>query len=431
MTSFDADRADRARAYCRDVYTGHGKLEMLPKISVSSLAELADSYTPGVGAVVTDIVDDPEAVHHLTGLDNTIALLTNGTAVLGFGNVGPRAAIPVMEGKACMFKLLAGIDCVPLCLDAPNTAEMLAVMHALSPGFAGFNLEDVAAPTCFELMERVESDLQLPVLHDDQYGTATVIIAGLHNACRILERDAGSLRVVVNGIGAAGTATIRLLEALQVGDIIAVEREGILARNQAHRHPHWEQIAQSTNADALTGGLDTALRGADCFIGLSSPNLVDDRMIRTMAPDPIVFALANPEPEILPDAARAAGAAITASGRFDYPNHCNNVLAFPALMRGAIDTAARRISIGMCMTAARSIADHVGQSLGPESLLPSPLSPSLYPEVAEAVARQAVSEGLARRIPAVGRVRENTIRLRDLVAARQANLPGLVRSVRQ
>lgn len=416
--------SERARAYCRDVYSGHGKLEMLPKITVSSLSDLAVAYTPGVGSVVSDIVAAPDSVHELTGLDNTIALVTNGTAVLGFGDVGPRAAIPVMEGKACMFKLLAGIDCIPLCVDARTPAEMIVLMRALSPGFSGFNLEDVAAPACFEVMAAAERDLGIPTLHDDQFGTATVILAGVLNACRVLGRDPGTLRVVVNGIGAAGTAAVQLLNALSVGDVIAVDRDGILNRRCSYAHAHWNEIAAATNADGLSGDLRTALRGADCFIGVSAPDLVDAEMIRSMASAPIVFALSNPRPEILPDAARAAGAIIAASGRFDYPNHCNNVLAFPALMRGAIDTAARRISIGMCLAAARSIADQVGSDLGPEHLLPSPLSQTLYPEVAEAVARQAIDEGLARRTPMPGWVRDNTARLRALVAARQTALPA-------
>lgn len=413
----------RARAYCRDAYTGHGKLESLPKVTVSSLQDLADAYTPGVGTAVRDIIADPSAIHELSGLDNTIALVTNGTAVLGFGNAGPRAAIPVMEGKACMFKLLVGIDCIPLCVDARTPTEMIGLLHALSPGFAGFNLEDIAAPSCFEIMAAAESELSLPTLHDDQYGTATVIIAGLLNACRLLGREPGELRVVVNGIGAAGTAAVHLLQELPVGEIIAVDREGILARDRVYEHEHWNRIASCTNANLLQGDLHAALHGADCFIGVSVAGLLNAEMIGTMGPAPIVFGLANPEPEILPDAARAAGAAIAASGRFDYPNCCNNVLAFPALMRGAIDTGAARISTGMCLAAARSIADHVKSFLGPENLLPSPLSHTLYPEVAEAVARQAISEGLARKTPAPGTVRDNTTRMQALVEARQSNLP--------
>lgn len=414
---------ERARAYCRDAYTGHGKLENLPKITVSSLQDLADAYTPGVGTAVCDIVANPSAVHELSGLDNTIALITNGTAVLGFGNAGPRAAIPVMEGKACMFKLLAGIDCIPLCVDASSPTEMIGLLHALAPGFAGFNLEDIAAPSCFEIMAAAESELALPTLHDDQYGTATVIIAGLLNACRALDREPRDLRVVVNGIGAAGTAAVHLLQELPVGEIIAVDREGILVRDRVYEHENWNRIAACTNPDMLRGDLRAALHGADCFIGVSVADLLDARMIRSMGSAPIVFGLANPEPEILPDAARAAGAAITASGRFDYPNCCNNVLAFPALMRGAIDSGAVRISAGMCLAAAKSIAENVHPLLGPDNLLPTPLSPSLYPSVAEAVARRAINEGLARKTPAPGVVHDNTARLRELVEVRQSNLP--------
>lgn len=423
MSAAPADPDARARAVCTGAYNGPGKLEILPKVSVPDLAAMAVAYTPGVGAAVREILRDPDAVHALTGLDNTIALVSNGTAVLGFGDAGPRAAIPVMEGKACMFKLLAGIDCIPLCVDAPTPERLIAVLQALAPSVAGFNLEDVAAPMCFEVTRAAERTLPVPTLHDDQYGTATAVVAALINACKLLDRRPGDLRVVVNGIGAAGVAAVQLLRALPVGDIVAVDRHGILHPDQAQPQPHWAEVAAATNAGRLSGDLRTALRGADVFVGVSAANLVDASMVASMAPRPIVLALANPEPEIRPDAARAAGAAVAASGRFDYPNHCNNVLAFPALVRGAIDTRAERVSVAMCLAAAHAIAEQAGPDLGPEHLLPSPFSETLYPAVAEAVARQAVADGLARRQPAPGWVHDNTARLRALVARRQAGLP--------
>lgn len=419
---------DEAIAFCRDGYVGHGKLEILPKVTVRELRDIAVAFTPGVGHAVKEIQARPEALGELTNRDNTIAIVTDGTAVLGYGNAGPRAAMPVMEGKSAMFKMLAGIDCVPLCVEGRDGAYLVELMQALEPSFGGYNLEDVASPVCFEVMRRVESEVSVPVLHDDQYGTATVIIAALANALKVTGRPADQQRVVVNGAGAAGTATVRMLSAFGVGDIVVNDRDGILCRGRAHRHAHWDEIARTTNVEGRQGDLSAALRGADVFIGLSVANLVTQDMIRSMARSPIVLALANPDPEILPEAALAAGAAIAASGRFDYPNHCNNVLAFPSLMRGALDCKARRISIDMCLAAAAAIAGAAPDAtLSPSCILPSPLDPELYPSVAEATAQAAVRENLARVIPARGAVAAHTRELCAMLHLRQKSIPSLAR----
>jgi malate dehydrogenase (oxaloacetate-decarboxylating) len=416
---------EAALAFGRDVYYGHGKIEILPKVAVQSLADMAVAYTPGVGHAVREVQDRAEALSELTAKDNLIAIVTDGTAVLGFGNAGPRAALPVMEGKATMFKLLAGIDCMPLCIQSRDTAHLVDILQALEPGFGGYNIEDVAAPACFDLVRRLEECVAIPAMHDDQYGTATVIAAGFINALKVTGRRPENIRVVVNGAGAAGTATVDMLQALGVGEITVHDKAGILHRGEAYPHAHWRHIAETTNRQGLQGDLATALRGADAFVGVSVANQVTPEMVKSMSKGPIVFGLANPEPEIRPDVAQAAGAAIVASGRFDFPNHCNNVLAFPALMRAALDTKARRVSREMCLAASRAIAAAVPETeLTHDSILPSPLSEMLYPQVAEAVAREAVAQGLARLDPGRGAVAAKTTELRRLVRERQRSLPS-------
>lgn len=417
LTSFE----EQALAFGRDVYSGHGKIEILPKVGAATLADMAVAYTPGVGHVVRRLLAHPEELGQQTTKDNMVALVTDGTAVLGFGNVGPHAGMPVMEGKAVMFKALAGIDCMPLCLDVGSAEQFCDVVAALEPSFGGINMEDVAAPHCFRILRELDERLSIPVIHDDQYGTATVALAGIIKGLALTGRKTGDVRVVVNGVGAAGSATIAMLEALGVGEIVAVDRAGILRAGDALAHEHWREIAARTNRSKLAGGLADALKGADIFIGLSVGGIVDERMIRSMARDPIVFALANPEPEIAPDRARAAGAAIAASGRFDFPNHCNNVLAFPGLMRGALDSKARSVSIGMCLAASRVLAGLGGND--PEHILPSPLDLLVHASVAEAAAMAAVAEGLAQCAVEPGSVRRHTLALTKCVAERQASLP--------
>ncbi len=413
-------------AFGRDVYYGHGKIEILPKVIVRGVEDIAIAFTPGVGHVVRAISERPELLHEHTAKDNLIALVTDGTAVLGFGDVGPRAGMPVMEGKSAMFKLLAGVDCMPLCLDVGSGDELVSIIKALEPTFGAFNLEDVAAPRCFEVMEQLLGSLPVPIMHDDQYGTATAITAVLINALKVLDRKPADQRAVICGCGAAGTACVEMLLLLGVEDIVVVDQLGILSRDQELTHAHWRRVAEQTNKPCLKGGLAEAMVGADLFIGLSVGGIVTQDMVRSMNSDPIVFSLANPVPEIMPDAASAAGAVLVASGRFDFPNHCNNVLAFPSLLRGALDTNAKSVSPNMCLAAAHAIANDVSEDeLSVSNISPSPMSDTLYPDVAEATARAAIKEGLARKIPEVGVVAANTRRLRGLAHERQACLPEL------
>lgn len=424
MRTEDSDQAryaERSLRVLREPYIGHGKLEILPKVVARNLDDIAVLYTPGVGYAVKEILARESALGELTGRDNTIAVVTDGTAVLGLGRAGPRAALPVMEGKASMFKLLVGIDAVPLCLDVSNPSQLVDILVAMQPSFGGYNVEDVAAPHCFEVMEQAEERLHIPIIHDDQYGTATVVIAALMNAFKLLGRDPATQRAVVCGDGAAGTATVRLLKAWGFGDILSVGLSGIIHRHGDYPEAHRRWLAEHTNRDGMTGDLSTALRGADVFIGLSVANLVRPEMVRSMRKDPVVLSLANPIPEIMPAQSLAGGAAIVGSGRFDHPNQCNNVLAFPGLMRGALDAGALRLDHTTCLAAARAIAaDVTSQELRADHILPTPLSATLYPAVAEAVAQDLVTRGLARKSPAPGAVAENTRALREMIALRQA-----------
>ncbi len=312
---------------------------------------------------------------------------------------------------------------MPLCLDVADADALVDILAAAEPTFGGYNLEDVASPVCFDVMRKAESRLGVPIIHDDQYGTATVVAAGLMNAWKLLGRDAANQRVVICGDGAAGTATVDMLLGLGVIDIRVVGLGGIISRGVAFDTPHRTWIAERTNPTNCLGDLAAAMRGANAFVGLSVGGIVTGEMIATMAPQPVVFAMANPVPEIMPEDSLAAGAAIVASGRFDYPNQCNNVLAFPGLMRGALDTRAQRIPREVCLAAARAIAADVADvDLRPERILPTPMSATLYPAVAEATARAVVAMGLARIEPPPGAVAERTRILRATVAARQAFL---------
>lgn len=420
-TKDDLRYRDASLRVLREPYVGHGKLEVLPKVVVRDIHDIALLYTPGVAYAVKEILAREEALGELTGRDNTIAVVSDGTAVLGLGRAGPRAALPVMEGKASMFKLLVGIDAVPLCLDVRNPEQLLDILEAAEPTFGGYNLEDIAAPHCFEIMDKAPARLSVPIIHDDQYGTATVIVAALMNAFKLLGRDRAQQRAVICGDGAAGTATARLLMAFGIGDVLVVGIDGIIHRGRHYADPHREWLAQQTNSEGRHGSLTDAMKGADVFIGLSVANLVTPAMVRVMQARPVVLSLANPVPEIMPEDSLAGGAVIVGSGRFDYPNQCNNVLAFPGLMRGALDCGAMRVDHDACLAASGAIAADVPESaLRPDNILPTPLSETLYPAVAEAVAQDLISRKLARRQPIPGAVAAHTEKLRRLVAERQA-----------
>jgi malate dehydrogenase (oxaloacetate-decarboxylating) len=379
----------------------HGKISVESKVPLKNRRDLSLAYTPGVGEVCMTIARDPARVFDLTCKHNMVAVVTDGSAVLGLGNIGPEAALPVMEGKAILFKTFAGVDAFPICLATQKTSEIVRAVRQIAPVFGGINLEDISAPRCFDVEAQLQ-DLGIPVFHDDQHGTAIVVMAALLNALKVTGKRLDELTVVFNGSGAAALACTRLLVdcgrkqlCLPVKDVILCDSKGIIHRGRTDLNSHKAELAKTTNAHQRTGGLRDALKGADVFIGLSQADLVDAAMIRSMGPNPIVFAMANPVPEIMPDEARAAGAIVVGSGRSDFPNQINNVLAFPGVFRGALDVGALVINDLMKIRAAFALADYVIEPT-PERVLPDPLDKGVAFRVGEAVARAAVESGVCR-----------------------------------
>ncbi len=373
-----------------------GKIEVLARMPVSDRDDLSMAYTPGVARVCQAIAQDPQRVHDLTIKKNTVAIVSDGSAVLGLGRIGPEAALPVMEGKALLFKHFAGVDAFPICLDVGSAEEIVETVARIAPAFGGINLEDIAAPECFEVEERLKERLDIPVFHDDQHGTAVVTLAALENALKLVGKKMSDLRVVIAGVGAAGVAISKILISAGVGEIIGVDRKGAIwaGRDDLNVAKLW--FAENTNPERREGSLAEVLPGSDVFIGVSGPGLVTAAELRTMAPDPIVFALANPDPEITPEEADGI-AAVIATGRSDYPNQINNVLAFPGIFRGALDVAATSITEGMKLAAAEAIAACVEpDQLTHDHIVPSVFDERVAPRVAEAVARTAVEEGVCR-----------------------------------
>ena len=369
-----------------------GTIQMDTKHPIRNRDDLSMVYTPGVARVCQAIVDNPEDVRRLTVKRNSVAVVTDGSAVLGLGNIGPAAALPVMEGKAALFKRFAGIDAWPLCLDTQDTDTIVEVVKAVSPGFAGINLEDIAAPRCFEIEHRLREALDIPVFHDDQHGTAIVVLAALTNALRVVEKDISAVRVVMSGAGAAGTAILRLLLAAGVQDVVVADVEGLISRDRPDLHESLTWVAEATNHAGLTGDLHGAMAGADVFIGVSAPNILSGDDIAAMAPGSIVFALANPVPEIDPGEARKH-AAVVATGRSDYPNQINNVLAFPGVFRGLLDAHANTIEDTLLVAAAEAISSAVtDKELNANYIIPSVFHPDVHGAVATAV-RKAVGGG--------------------------------------
>jgi len=374
-----------------------GKIRIEPKIPVKTRQDLSIVYTPGVARVSMAIAADPHKAFTLTIKRNTVAVVTDGTAVLGLGDIGPLGALPVMEGKAMLFKQFADIDAFPICLDTKDVDEIVETIVRIAPTFGGINLEDISAPRCFEVERRLVERLDIPVMHDDQHGTAVVILAALINAARVVDKRIEDLQVVVSGSGAAGTATIKMLLDAGVRDVIPVDRAGALNRTDRYDNPHWRWLAENTNVENRKGTLSEVLAGADVFIGVSAPGILTPDDIKKMGRDPIVFAMANPTPEIMPDAA-APYVAVIATGRSDFPNQVNNLLAFPGIFRGALDVRASRISDGMLLAAARAIAAIVtDEERSAEYIIPSVFDPRVVDAVAKAVASAAVEEGIARR----------------------------------
>ncbi|EID54901.1 NAD-dependent malic enzyme [Saccharomonospora xinjiangensis] len=361
-----------------------GKLEVSPKVALRNRDDLSRAYTPGVARVCQAIAANPDDARRLTIKRNTVAVVTDGSAVLGLGNIGPAAALPVMEGKAALFKKFADVDAWPVCLDTQDTEEIIRTVKALAPVYAGINLEDIAAPRCFEIERRLREQLDIPVFHDDQHGTAIVVVAALRNALRVVNKPIEKCRIVVSGVGAAGSAIIRLLLRKAPADIVAVDIDGIVHRERPGLDENLRLIAERTNAQQQTGTLHDALVGADVFIGVSAPNLFGAEQVATMADEAIVFALANPDPEIDPLEAQRH-AAVVATGRSDYPNQINNVLAFPGVFRGLLDAQAHKIDDDMLLAAANAIADVVDDRLNASYIVPSVFDTAVAPAVAEAV----------------------------------------------
>jgi malate dehydrogenase (oxaloacetate-decarboxylating) len=374
-----------------------GKIEVVARTPIRTREDLSMVYTPGVARISLAIAADHSRARKLTIKHNCVAIVTDGSAVLGLGNIGPEAALPVMEGKAMLFKEFGNVDAFPLCLATQDVDEIVATVVNIAPTFGGINLEDISGPRCFEIEERLANLLDIPVFHDDQHGTAVVVMAALVNALKVVGKRLEDVRVVCLGVGAAGTAVTRLLLAAGVGEVVGVDREGILHEDAADLTDSHRRYAEHTNARRLRGTLADALAGADVFIGTSSAGLLDAELVRGMAERPIVFALANPEPEVQPEAIEGV-AAVIATGRSDYPNQINNVLCFPGFFRGLLDSGARRITNPMKLAAARAIADSVGDDLHPEYIIPSVFNRAVAPAVAAAVSAEAESSGLARPV---------------------------------
>ena len=375
-----------------------GKIEIHNKVPIRTRDDLSMAYTPGVARVCLAIRDDRERAFALTIKQNTVAVVTDGSAVLGLGNIGPEAALPVMEGKAMLFKEFAGVDAFPVCLATRDVDKIVETVKLIAPGFGGVNLEDIAAPRCFEIENRLRKELEIPVFHDDQHGTAVVVLAALLNALRIVEKELRKVRVVVTGVGAAGTATIKILQASGVRDIVGVDEFGVIHRRRTQGMDFMKRwVAGSTNPRRITGRLADAVKGADVFIGLSVPGILTVRDLEQMARDPIVFAMANPNPEIQPEEA-GKHARVMATGRSDYPNQINNVLCFPGFFRGLLDSRARTVNDEMKVAAARAVAACVSRGeLSAEYIIPSVFNKNVAPAVAEGVARAAHATGVARR----------------------------------
>ncbi|MGW4489890.1 NAD(P)-dependent malic enzyme [Amycolatopsis sp. NPDC004368] len=395
MTDQASTAATVAPVTDAEIFTGHegGKLSVAATRPISDPRDLSIAYTPGVAKVSRAIAEDAAQAKRYTWADRLVVVVSDGTAVLGLGDIGASASLPVMEGKSVLFKTFGGLDSIPLVLDTTDVDEIVETLVRLRPSFGAVNLEDVSAPRCFELEDKLKAALDCPVMHDDQHGTAIVTLAALRGANLVLDRAIADQRVVISGAGAAGVACAKILLEAGVGDVTVLDSRGIIHTGRDDLNPIKQQLAGMTNSSGLTGGLADALKGADVFLGLSSSK-VDPELLAGMADDPIVFALSNPDPEIHPaDAARHA--AIVATGRSDFPNQINNVLAFPGVFRGALDAGARAITENMKLAAADAIVAVSTDDLGPDRIVPSPLDPRVAPEVAAAVAKAAVADGVA------------------------------------
>ncbi len=374
-----------------------GKIEVVSKIKIETRDDLSLAYTPGVAEPCRRIHEDEENVYKYTSKGNLVAVVTDGSAVLGLGDIGPKAGLPVMEGKSILFKEFADVDAFPICIDTKNVDEIVRTVKLIAPGFGGINIEDIGAPRCFEVEERLKKELDIPVFHDDQHGTAIVVLAGIINALKVVEKKIEDIKVVVNGAGAAGTAISKLLLSSGVKNLIVCDKVGILHREIENVDDTKLKLAEITNPDNIKGKLSDALVGADVFIGVSAPGIVSKDMVRSMNKDSIFFAMANPTPEIMPDEAKEAGARVIGTGRSDFPNQVNNVLAFPGIFRGALDVRAKEINEEMKIAAAYAIASMIkDEDLNENNVIPYALDRTVASNVAEAIKKAARESGVAR-----------------------------------
>lgn len=393
-----------------------GKLEITPNIKVTNKEELSLAYSPGVAEPCKEIHEDSRKVYDYTIKANTVAVVTDGTAVLGLGNIGAEASIPVMEGKAVLFKSFAGINGVPIALDTTDTDEIVNTVKLLQPNYGGINLEDISAPRCFEIEETLKKETNIPVFHDDQHGTAIVTMAGLINALRIVNKDLSDIKVVLNGAGAAGIAIVKLLYSYGVRDMIMCDSKGAIYEGRQHgMNDTKSYVANWTNKDKIDGSLEEVIKDADVFIGVSVADLLTKDMVKSMADDPIIFAMANPNPEIKPDNAKEAGAKVIGTGRSDFPNQINNVLAFPGIFRGALDVEATHINEDMKKAAVEAIADLIEEDeLNPDYCIPGPFDKRVALSVARSVAKAAMESGVARIEVNPQDIYDKTMKVTDL-----------------
>lgn len=390
-----------------------GKLESKSKVQVRNAKDLSLAYSPGVAEPCKAIYDKPETVYEYTMKGNMVAVVSDGTAVLGLGNIGPEAALPVMEGKAVLFKSFAGVDAFPICLNTTDVDKIIETVKLLEPTFGGVNLEDIAAPNCFVIEERLKKETNIPIFHDDQHGTAIVTVAGLVNALKIVGKKMNEIKVVANGAGAAGIAIIKLLYSYGVRDVIMCDTKGAIYEGRPQgMNEIKDEVAKFTNRNNEEGSLADVIKGADVFIGVSVEGALTSEMVQSMNVDPIIFAMANPNPEIMPDDAKSAGAKVVGTGRSDFPNQVNNVLAFPGIFRGALDVRATHINEEMKVAAVEAIASLIAEEeLNADYVIPGPFDPRVAPEVAAAVAKAAMETGVARIKVDPNEVKEKTSRL--------------------
>jgi len=405
-----------------------GKIAVHSKVPCCTKHDLSLAYTPGVAEPCREIQKNPDDVYEYTAKGNMVAVVTDGTAVLGLGDIGPLASIPVMEGKAILFKNFAGIDAFPIAITSKDPSVIVDTVTRIEPVFGGINLEDISAPRCFEVEQRLKETLKIPVFHDDQHGTAVVALAALINALKVVGKEFSNIRVAVSGAGAAGIAVTKFLLSFGVRDAILCDSRGVIHQGRRDLNLAKQEIARITNPRNITGSLADAIRGADVFLGLSVAGIVSPAMVKSMARDAIVFAMANPVPEIMPDLAKEAGARVVATGRSDFPNQVNNVLGFPGIFRGALDVRASDINEPMKIAASKAIASLV-EDVSDESIIPSPLDRRVVPAVAEAVARAAIETGAARRRMDPEEVRRNAERMvQDLEKSTCVSFPSIFRN---